>query len=186
MAQPDQTRRQHRSAAVGGSAGGRRDSQDTIAQLIEFTRRNYNVVNADLPDTFDETTLAVLRDANKILLVTTPELPALRLAHLKVLLLKKLELFDKVSLVVNRVSGRMELTFAEIEKTVGLPVYMSFPSDYADVTAAIRAGRPSPKLAASVQKFAALLLDRETEPRKHAAFHRTFWSGSDALRIPLR
>ena len=54
-----------------------------IAHLIEFTRRNYNVVNADLPDTFDETTLAVLRDANKILLVTTPELPALRLAHLK-------------------------------------------------------------------------------------------------------
>ena len=54
-----------------------------MAQLIEFTRRNYNIVNADLPDTFDETTLAVLRDANKILLVTTPELPALRLAHLK-------------------------------------------------------------------------------------------------------
>ena len=118
-----------------------------VAQLIEFARRNYNVVSADLPDTFDETTLAVLRDANKILLVTTPELPALRLAHLKVSLLKKLDLFDKVSLVVNRVSGRMELSFAEIEKTVGLPVFMSFPSDYADVTAAIRAGRPSPKLA---------------------------------------
>ncbi|HSR06799.1 MAG TPA: hypothetical protein VLM42_06590 [Bryobacteraceae bacterium] len=145
-----------------------------IAHLIEFTRRNYNVVNADLPDTFDETTLAVLRDANKILLVTTPELPALRLAHLKVQLLKKLELFDKVSLVVNRVSGRAELSFTEIEKTVGLPVYMSFPSDYADVTAAIRAGRPSPKLAAGVQKFAARLLDRETKPKKQRRFIERF------------
>ncbi len=148
--------------------------QSQIAHLIEFTRRNYNVVNADLPDTFDETTLAVLRDANKILLVTTPELPALRLAHLKVQLLKKLELFDKVSLVVNRVSGHAELSFAEIEKTVGLPVYASFPSDYADVTAAIRAGRPSPKLAAGAQKFAAQLLDRQARPKKQRSFIERF------------
>jgi len=145
-----------------------------VVHLIEFARRNYNVVNADLPDTFDEITLAVLRDANKILLVTTPELPALRLAHLKVQLLKKLELFDKVSLVVNRVSSRGELSFTEIEKTVGLPVYMSFPSDYADVTAAIRAGRPSPKLAANAQKFAAMLLDRETKPKKQRSFIERF------------
>jgi pilus assembly protein CpaE len=145
-----------------------------VANLIDFTRRNYSVVNADLPDTFDETTLTVLRDANKILLVTTPELPALRLAHLKVQLLKKLELFDKVSLVVNRASSRVELSFTEIEKTVGLPVYISFPSDYADVNAAIRAGRPSPKLAASAQKFAAMLLDKESKPKKQRSFIERF------------
>jgi len=145
-----------------------------VAQLIEFARRNYNVVSADLPDTFDETTLAVLREANKIMLVTTPELPALRLAHLKVLLLQKLDLFDKVSLVVNRVSSRSELSFSEIQETVGLPVFMSFPCDYSDVTSAIRAGRPSPKLAPSVQKFAGMLLDRDTKTEKPRRFIQRF------------
>jgi len=145
-----------------------------IAQLIEFARRNYNVVSADLPDTFDETTLAVLREANKIMLVTTPELPALRLAHLKILLLRKLDLFDKVSLLVNRVSNRIELSLPEIEKTVGLPVLMSFPCDYDDVTEAIRAGRPAPTLATSVQKFAGMLLDRQVESEKPRRFIERF------------
>jgi len=145
-----------------------------IAQLIEFARRNYNIVCADMPDTFDETTLAVLRDANKILLVTTPELPALRLAHLKVLLLRKLDLLDKVSLLINRVSNDMMLSMAEIEKTVGLPVFASFPSDYGDVTEAIRVGRPAPKLATSVQKFAKLLLDKQVGPEKPRRFIERF------------
>lgn len=145
-----------------------------VAQLIEFARRNYNVVSADLPDTFDETTLAVLREANKIMLVTTPELPALRLAHLKVMLLRKLDLLDKVSLLLNRVSGHMSLNLAEIEKTIGLPVFMSFPCDYADVTKAIRAGRPAPALAASVQKFAKMLLDKQAGPEKPRRFIERF------------
>jgi pilus assembly protein CpaE len=151
-----------------------------VAQLIEFARRNYNVVCADLPDTFDETTLAVLREANKIMLVTTPELPSLRLAHLKVLLLRKLDLFDKVSLLVNRVSDRIALSLPEIEKTVGLPVLMSFPCDYDDVSDAIREGRPAPVLTTSVQKFAGLLLDRQAEAEKPRRFIERFGL------IPLR
>jgi pilus assembly protein CpaE len=139
-----------------------------VVQLIEYARRNYNVVSADLPDTFDETTLTVLREANRIFLVTTPELSALRLTRLKILLLQKLELDDKMALLVNRVSTRMELGIEEIESTLGTKVFMSFPCDYADVTKAIRSGRPAPKLAPSVRKFAELLdskVRRERRPR---------------------
>jgi len=64
----------------------------------------------------------------------------------------------------------MELTFAEIEKTVGLPVYASFPCDYADVTESIRAGRPARKLSASVRDFAGMLLDKQTKPHKQNRF----------------
>ena len=90
------------------------------------------------------------------------------------MLLQKLDLFDKVSLLINRVSHRMELSLAEIEKTVGLPVFMSFPCDYADVTAAIRAGRPAPKLASSVQNFAGMLLDKKVQPEKPRRFVERF------------
>jgi Flp pilus assembly CpaE family ATPase len=139
-----------------------------VSHLIEFARRNYGVVNADLPDTLDETTVAVLRDANRIFLVTTPELTALRVARLKALLLRKLDLENKVSLVVNRVSRNMELTTEEIEETVGLPVVISFPCAYADVKKAIRAGQPAAKLAATAQQFVDILLEksqREKRPR---------------------
>jgi len=148
-------------------------SQAQIAQLILFARLNYNIVSVDLPDTFDEITLAVLRESNRIFLVTTPELSPLRLARLKMLMLQKLDLGDKVSLLVNRLSTRMELGIEEIEKSVGTKVFMSFPCDYADVTKAIRAGRPAPKLAASVNKFAELL-DHNPRPEKPPRFIERF------------
>jgi len=116
-----------------------------VSQLIEFARRNYDTIAMDLPDTLDEATLTALRDANRIFLVTTPELPALRLARLKVLLLQKLELLDKTSLVVNRFGAFSEVKLEDIEKVVGLKVLTTFPSDYADVTKAVREGRPAPK-----------------------------------------
>jgi pilus assembly protein CpaE len=145
-----------------------------INHLIEFTRRNYSVINADLPDTFDETSLAVMREANRIFLVTTPELSALRLARLKVLLLRKLELEDKTVLLVNRYSKKTELSMPEIEQTVGLPVYMSFPCDYAGVMAGARDGRPAAKLALNFQRFAEKLLDKKPTPEKRSRFIERF------------
>ena len=57
---------------------------------------------------------------------------------------------------------------------------MSFPSDYADVTAAIRAGRPAPKLASSVHRFVNMLMDRDVESGKPRRFIERFgW-------VPLR
>ena len=117
------------------------------------------MISVDLPDTLNATSLAMLREANHIFLVTTPELPALRMARLKALLLQKLELRDKVSLLVNRASKRMELDVEEVEKTVGLPISMSFPCDYADVSKAIQNGRPATKLSGAAREFAAKLLN---------------------------
>jgi hypothetical protein len=55
-----------------------------------------------------------------------------------------------------------------------LPVVMSFPCDYDDVTDAIREGRPAPVLATSVQKFARMLLDRQAEVEKPRRFIERF------------
>ncbi len=134
-------------------------SNRQLARLLEFSRRNYDTIGVDLSDTLNETSLAVLREANRIFLVTTPELPALRMARLKALLLQKLELQDKVSIVLNRASKRMELSAEEIETTVGLPVLMSFPCDYANVTGAIRTGQPATKLSAAAREFAGKLMN---------------------------
>jgi pilus assembly protein CpaE len=145
-----------------------------VSHLIDFARRNYSVINADLPDTFDEISLTVMREANQIFVVTTPELSALRLARLKVLLLQKLDLEEKASLVVNRVAKSNELSLQEIEQTVGLPVFMSFPSDYSGMMAAAREGRAVTKLAPHFQRFAEKLMDKKPLPEKRARFIERF------------
>jgi pilus assembly protein CpaE len=149
-------------------------SNHHLARLIEFTRRNYDVISVDLPDTLNGTSLAMLREANRIFLVTTPELPALRMARLKALLLQKLELRDKVSLLVNRASKRMEIDVEGIEKTVGLPVFMSFPCDYANVSTAIQNGQPATKLSGAARDFAAKLLNASPHSPERKRFIEHF------------
>jgi Flp pilus assembly CpaE family ATPase len=69
--------------------------------------------------------------------------------------LRELEIAEKAVLVVNRAEKRMELSAKQIESTVDLPVFATFPNDYAGVTRAIRkAQQPSPRLAASARRFA--------------------------------
>jgi Flp pilus assembly CpaE family ATPase len=143
-----------------------------VGQLLDFMRRNYSVVNIDLPDTFDELSLTVLREASRIFLVTTPELPALRLARQKAALFRRLELEDQVSLLLNRVTKRMELTVEEIEKMVGLPVAASFSSDYVSVTKSIREAQMPASLAVPFHHFAELLFNPQPQERKQRFIER--------------
>lgn len=149
-------------------------SSRQLTRLIEFSRRNYDTICVDLPDTLNETSLAVLREANQIFLVTTPELPALRMARLKAMLLQKLELHDKVSIILNRAASRMELSVKEIEEAVGLPVFTSFPCDYANVSGAIRTGQPASKLSGAAQDFVGTLLNITKQKKERKRFIETF------------
>ena len=125
-----------------------------LEYLFEFLRRNYPLIVADVPDTFDPTTLAVLREANHVFLVTTPELPALRLARQKATMFEKLGFAERASLIVNRTQRRMELSLQDIEKTVGLPVAASFPCDYANVSKSIRDAKQPTSLAPGLHDLA--------------------------------
>ena len=144
-----------------------------LTPILEFAHRNYSVVCADLPDAFDELSLAVMREASRLFVVTTPDLASLRMARLKANLLQRLDWTDKACLVVNRVTKSMELSVAEMEKTVGLPLYATFPNEYVDVTRAAREGNPSPKLAGAAREFAEKLLKKKFE-EKRARFIERF------------
>lgn len=124
-----------------------------VPPLLDYARRTYSVIGADLCDTFDDRSLAVMREASEIFLVTTPDLGALRMARLKIMGLRRHDWEDKTKLLLNRVSKRMELKVEEVEATVGLPVFATFPCDYADVTRATRKAEAAPKLAPSIRTF---------------------------------
>ena len=161
-------------------------SSGQIAHMVDFARRNYSVINADLSDALDETSLAVLREANRIFLVTTCDLGALRMARLKARLFSELGLTQKVALLVNRVSKRMDLSTQEIAETVGLPVFATFPCDYADLQKSIRAGQPSGSLAASMHRFTELVLNKqsaEEKPDKRRRFIEYFAVARGGMRV---
>jgi len=147
---------------------------DQIPPILDFARRSYSVIGADLSDTLDERTLVVLREANRIFLVTTPDLPSLRLARLKAIFLRNMEWEDKTRLLVNRTTKRMELSLEEIETTVGLQVFASFPCNYHDVAQSIRKGESSPKLAASIRQFVEKVSEKKAPEQKRVRFIERF------------
>lgn len=143
-----------------------------LTPVLDFIHRNYSVVCADVADTLDDRTLAVLREATRIFLVATPDLAALRMAKLKAMSLRKLDWEHKSTLILNRASKAMELSTEEVEKIVGIRVFATFPSEYADVTRAAREGRPSQKLAAHAREFVDKALDRKRGPEKRRFIER--------------
>ena len=70
--------------------------------------------------------------------------------------------------------SRRSCPIEEIESLVGLPVFASFPCDYADVTRSIRLAESSPKLAASIKHFVEKLDENKTPKDKRARFIERF------------
>jgi pilus assembly protein CpaE len=149
-------------------------SPEQIPAVLDFARRTYSVVAADVSGALEERTLAVLREANRIFLVTTPDLASLRAAKLKVGFLRKMDWEEKTRLLLNREARRMELSVDEIEATVGLPVFASFPCNYADVARSVRQAESSPKLAASIKEFLEKLDEKAAPEKKRTRFIERF------------
>ena len=113
-----------------------------LRYLLEFARRNYDVVCADLSGLMERYSVELMQEAKRIYLVCTPELPALHLARQKLDYLRSLDLESRVSLLVNRAQKHALVTSSDIEKLIGLPVAIEIPNDYRGVHKALQAARP--------------------------------------------
>ncbi len=112
-----------------------------IRRLIDFMRRNYKALCFDLSGNLEKYSLEIMHESKRIFLVCTPEIPSLHLAREKYAYLKSLDLEDRVSVLVNRLTNRPVITPEQIEQILGLPVMMTFPNDYNGVHRALTAGR---------------------------------------------
>jgi len=81
-------------------------------------------------------------------------------------LFEKLDLASKVRLGVNRTRKGNTLDVPEIQEMVGLPIFASFPNEYADVTRSIHRGAHAPALANAMEEFAEKLLDNKKTGRR--------------------
>jgi pilus assembly protein CpaE len=146
-----------------------------IRHLIDFMRRNYKALCFDLSGNLEKYSLEIMHESKRIFLVCTPEIPALHLAREKYSYLKSLDLEDRVTVLLNRVSSRPVITPEQIEQILGLPLMMTFPNDYNGVHRALTAGHaidPNTELGRRFTRLAQTLIDKRPTPPPASAKKR--------------
>ncbi len=103
-----------------------------VRLILEFARRNYHTILLDLSGNMERFTLEVFQQSKQILLVVTPELPALHQAREKLLYLRTYQLDKRVIVLLNRFNART-MSAAQVSDMLQCPVLMTFPNDYLGV-----------------------------------------------------
>ncbi len=112
-------------------------------EILRVARERYDAVVADLPAGLTAATGALLRQAWRIYLCCTPELPALHLARRRVREVDAAGVgSESIRLVVGRWNSRSALAEEEISQVVGLPIAAKLPNDFAALRDADLEGRP--------------------------------------------
>lgn len=127
-----------------------------VQSLLTLARRLYGQVLVDLPGNLDYIELFTLSQALRIVMVCTPEVPVLHLARVKLTLLKKLRLIDRVSVVMNRWNESTGMSRRELEDVLGAPIFLALPNDYPSIRNAQARGtsvRPDSSLGRSIAEL---------------------------------
>lgn len=111
-----------------------------VRHMVEYARKNYKAICVDLSGNMEKYAMEIMQESKRIFLVCTPEIPSLHLAREKFLFLQHMDLGDKVSILLNRMTKRPVIAPAQIEQLLGLPIAMSLPNDYAGVHRALTVG----------------------------------------------
>jgi len=116
-----------------------------VGSVLEILGSTFDVVVVDAPHVINEITLEAFDRSSTILLVVEPSVPSVRAARRSLEIFQKLNYLtipDRVRLVLNRRTDSGAITAAQLEDTLGLPVFASVTNDYAIVSQAINMGRP--------------------------------------------
>ncbi len=116
-----------------------------VGSVLEVLGSTFDVVVVDEPHVFNEISLEIFDRSSSVLLVVEPSVPSVRAARRSLEIFTKLNylaLPDRVRLVMNRRSDQSAISAAQLEDTLGLPVFASVANDYAAVSMAINMGKP--------------------------------------------
>ena len=112
-----------------------------IRTLLDFASQAKQYTILDVPRS-DAATLDSLELASTIVLVVNQELASVRNASRLAATLKQRYGQSRVNLVLTRSDRKAEIGIDDIEKTVGLEVRQTIPSDYRTALQAMNKGRP--------------------------------------------
>jgi pilus assembly protein CpaE len=117
-------------------------TEDRIGQLVDVAKAAYDVVVLDTPPHFDATTLAALDRSDRLVLVTTMDIPTVKNTKLALQTLNLLQYpRDRISLVLNRNLPRADLRESDISRTLDMQITTVIPGDK-EVGTAVNRGVP--------------------------------------------
>lgn len=114
-----------------------------ITNLVRVCRSLFDVTVLDLPSAWVSPVITAVDLADRLLLVVTPDAPAVRSAQVGVGLLPLAKRERQMTgVVVNRVSTRSELQPREIGEMLALPVVATIQSDFVALEPHVNTGQP--------------------------------------------
>jgi pilus assembly protein CpaE len=136
---------------------------EQVIKLLDQLRPHFDFLVCDLWSSLDPLTRSVMRIADSVMFVTTPEFPALRDLQRVISSSRSELLLDRrMSVIVNRFPGKAGLPIGDISKALGHPISATIPSEGITVTDAINRGlslldsRAKVRLARSYHNLASL------------------------------
>jgi pilus assembly protein CpaE len=113
-----------------------------VGKILTTLKLSFDYVVVDTPPAFDDHVLQAFDESDLLLLVLTPDIPALK--NLKITL-EMLELLNiprgKCRVVLNRAEAKVGLSAGDIEKSLGAEIFASIPAAH-EVPASINRGEP--------------------------------------------
>jgi len=148
-----------------------------VPALIAFLRKHYDRIIIDGVRGFDELSLAILDASQKVLMVLTQDVPAVRNTKRCLDLFRRLGYGDTtVQLVLNRYQRDSKITPEVIADTVGLPVTHTLSNDFASAIESINRGlllydvAPRSKLTKDIEALAPLLAGAPAAAARRSGF----------------
>jgi pilus assembly protein CpaE len=118
-------------------------SSTLVVDILGRLRTMFDVIMVDTSSVLDDLVLSILDVSDKIIVVTTPEIPAIKSAKLFFEVTEALEYErDRTIFVLNKVDKRINIRAEDIESNIKYKVEAQLPLDERVVTAAVNQGVP--------------------------------------------
>lgn len=138
----------HSSGVKALLAPPRPEEADTVpstllTNILERLRKIFDIVIVDTSSVLDDVVLGVLDVSDKIIVVTTPEIPAIKNAKLFFEVTEALE-YDRgrILFVLNKADKRINIRAEDIENNIKYRIAGQLPLDERSVTNAVNQGVP--------------------------------------------
>lgn len=114
-----------------------------VVDILERLRVMFDIIIVDTSSVLDDLVLSVLDISDKIIVVTTPEIPAIKNAKLLFEVTEALEYErDRTMFVLNKMDKRINIRPEDIEANIKYKLEAQLPLDERSVTIAVNQGVP--------------------------------------------
>ncbi|GIK41682.1 MAG: transcriptional regulator [Chloroflexota bacterium] len=114
-----------------------------VTDVLERLRTMFDIIIVDTSSVLDDLVLSVMDISDKIIVVTTPEIPAIKNAKLLFEVTEALEYErERIMFILNKVDKRINIRAEDIEANIKYKLEAQLPLDERSVTTAVNQGVP--------------------------------------------